>query len=346
MTILVTGAAGFIGFHLANRLAREGHRVVALDNLNDYYAVSLKKARLAQLEGPCIETIDVADLPALEALFARERFTRVVHLAAQAGVRHSVTHPHEYGRSNMIGFLNVLDVCTRFNVEHLLYASSSSVYGRQETLPFRESDPVDRPASLYAASKRANEMMAYSYADLHRLPATGLRFFTVYGPWGRPDMAPSLFAERLMRGEPIDIFNHGQMARDFTFVDDIVESIVRLIPKAPGAAGETPHAIYNVGRGEPVSLLSFVELLERALGVTAHKRFKPMQPGDVERTWADTSALQAVTGYRPQVSLEVGIERFVDWIKRYHGAGSGAVRVPRRPRVAGPVMRDLHSVRV
>ncbi|GHB27078.1 NAD-dependent epimerase/dehydratase family protein [Salinicola rhizosphaerae] len=319
MNILVTGAAGFIGFHLADRLARDGHRVVALDNLNDYYAVSLKRARLDQLSGPVIETTDIADLPALEALFRRERFTHVVNLAAQAGVRHSVEHPHEYGRSNLIGFLNLLDVCKRFEIEHLLYASSSSVYGRQETLPFKETDPVDRPASLYAATKRADEMMAYSYADLHRLPSTGMRFFTVYGPWGRPDMAPCLFAGALLNGNPIDIFNHGRMARDFTYIDDVVESIVRLLPLAPGEDAGAPHEIYNVGRGEPVALLDFVELLERTLGIQATKRFRDMQPGDIERTWADTHKLQSMIDFKPQVSLEVGIERFVAWLKDYEG---------------------------
>ncbi|WP_251976573.1 SDR family NAD(P)-dependent oxidoreductase [Salinicola avicenniae] len=319
MNILVTGAAGFIGFHLADRLARDGHRVVGVDNLNDYYSTALKQARWGRLRHLRVETLDIADLPAMESLFARERFTHVVHLAAQAGVRHSVTHPHAYSHSNLTGFLNVLDLCQRYAVEHLLYASSSSVYGRQATLPFRETDPADHPASIYAATKRANEMMAYSYADLHRLPATGMRFFTVYGPWGRPDMAPCLFAGSLLRGEPIEIFNHGRMARDFTYIDDVVESIVRLLPRAPSREGLAPHEIYNIGRGSPVALLDFVETLERTLGIAAIKRFKPMQPGDVERTWADTQKLQATVGYTPTVSLETGIRSFVDWLLDYRG---------------------------
>ncbi|WP_110647303.1 SDR family NAD(P)-dependent oxidoreductase [Salinicola peritrichatus] len=319
MKILVTGAAGFIGFHLADRLARDGHDIVALDNLNDYYAVSLKQARLEQLSGVPFHAVDIADLPALEKLFARERFSHVVHLAAQAGVRHSVEHPHQYGHSNLTGFLNLLDLCRRYRIEHLLYASSSSVYGRQETLPFRETDPCDRPASIYAATKRANELMAYSYADLHRLPATGMRFFTVYGPWGRPDMAPCLFAASLLRGEPIDVFNHGRMARDFTYIDDVVECIVRLLPLAPDGRGGTPHDIYNLGRGEPVALLDFVETLERALDIPAIRHFKQMQPGDIERTWADTGKLRSAIDYTPRVPLERGIERFVAWLLDYRG---------------------------
>ncbi|WP_110709986.1 SDR family NAD(P)-dependent oxidoreductase [Salinicola sp. CR57] len=319
MKILVTGAAGFIGFHLADRLAREGHSVVALDNLNDYYAVSLKQARRERLTGIPFHRMDIADLESLETLFARERFTHVVNLAAQAGVRHSVEHPHEYGRSNLTGFLNLLDVCKRHDIEHLLYASSSSVYGRQKTLPFRETDPVDQPASIYAATKRANEMMAYSYADLHRLPATGMRFFTVYGPWGRPDMAPCLFASSLLRGEPIEIFNHGRMARDFTYIDDVVECIVRLLPHAPhpDADRPAPHEIYNLGRGKPVALLDFVDTLEKRLGVDATRHFKQMQPGDVERTWADTHKLRSVIDYTPRVSLEEGIDQFVTWLLDY-----------------------------
>jgi UDP-glucuronate 4-epimerase len=325
MNILVTGAAGFIGFHLASRLASDGHRVVALDNLNDYYAVSLKQARVEQLDGVPFHRIDIADLASLEALFARERFTHVVNLAAQAGVRHSVEHPHEYGHSNLTGFLNLLDVCKRHDIEHLLYASSSSVYGRQRTLPFRETDPVDQPASIYAATKRANEMMAYSYADLHQLPSTGMRFFTVYGPWGRPDMAPCLFAASLLRGEPIDIFNHGRMARDFTYIDDVIECIVRLLPltpkpaPAPNAERRAPHEIYNLGRGKPIALLDFVATLETRLGVTATKHFKQMQPGDMERTWADTHKLQSLIHYTPQVTLEQGIDRFVGWLLDYRG---------------------------
>ncbi|WP_110633575.1 NAD-dependent epimerase/dehydratase family protein [Salinicola salarius] len=317
MKILVTGAAGFIGFHLTLRLVNDGPAVVALDNLNDYYAVSLKGARLERLGDVPFHTIDIADLKALDALFAQERFTHVVHLAAQAGVRYSVDHPHEYGLSNLTGFLNILDVCNRYQVEHLLYASSSSVYGRQETLPFRETDAANQPASIYAASKRANEMMAYSYADLHRLPATGMRFFTVYGPWGRPDMAPCMFAASLLRDEPIDVFNHGRMARDFTYIDDVVECIVRLLPLPPRGQDSAPHEIYNLGRGEPVALLDFVETLECAMGATATKHFKQMQLGDIEKTWADTEKLRSVIHYTPQISLEVGIERFVAWLENH-----------------------------
>lgn len=317
MRILVTGGAGFIGAHLAARLVREGHHVVALDNFNDYYAVSLKRARVAQVSELQVSTIDMGDLATLEALFARERFSHVVHLAAQAGVRHSVNHPHVYGHSNLTGFLNLLDLCHRYRIEHLLYASSSSVYGRQAHLPFQENDPVDCPASLYAATKRANEMMAYSYADLHRLASTGMRFFTVYGPWGRPDMAPCLFADRLLRGDPIDVFNHGRMARDFTYIDDVVECIVRLLPRIPSSEAHAPHELYNVGRGEPAPLLGFIDALADALGVVAKKRFTPMQAGDIERTWADTTKLRNAIGYVPQVSLETGIERFVEWLQHH-----------------------------
>ncbi|WP_110655771.1 SDR family NAD(P)-dependent oxidoreductase [Salinicola halimionae] len=323
MKILVTGAAGFIGFHLADRLVREGHNVVALDNLNDYYAVSLKQARVEQLSGVPFHRIDISDLASLETLFTRERFTHVVNLAAQAGVRHSVDHPHEYGHSNLTGFLNLLDVCKRHDVEHLLYASSSSVYGRQKTLPFRETDPVDQPASIYAATKRANEMMAYSYADLHRLPSTGMRFFTVYGPWGRPDMAPCLFAASLLRGDPIELFNHGRMARDFTYIDDVIECIVRLLPLPPKPAPtpnlerRAPHEIYNLGRGKPIALLDFVDTLEKRLGTTAIRHFKQMQPGDVEQTWADTHKLRSLIHYTPQVTLEQGIDHFVTWLLEY-----------------------------
>ncbi|WP_106476333.1 SDR family NAD(P)-dependent oxidoreductase [Phytohalomonas tamaricis] len=313
MKILVTGAAGFIGFHLVRRLLDDGIEVVGVDNLNSYYSVALKQARLAMLPEAAFRRIDVADRDTLEALFVTEGFSHVIHLAAQAGVRHSITHPYGYGTSNLVGFLNILEACRHHDVRHLLYASSSSVYGRNDTLPFKESDRVDQPASLYAATKRANELMAQSYADLYGLKSTGLRFFTVYGPWGRPDMAPWLFAERILRGEPIDIFNNGEMARDFTYIDDVIEAMVRLVMQCPEQ--QPPHRILNIGRGKPMALLDFITTLEQALGREAYKNWLPMQQGDVERTWADTSALEAVTGFVPKVSLAEGVTQFANWFK-------------------------------
>ncbi|OHV07610.1 NAD-dependent epimerase/dehydratase family protein [Kushneria phosphatilytica] len=318
MKVLVTGAAGFIGGWLMQRLQQKGIDAVGIDNFSDYYSVTYKRARLEALGVTPCHTLLIEDQPGLEALFAREHFTHVIHLAAQAGVRYSVEHPYVYGDANLSGFLNVLDTCRRHGIEHLIYASSSSVYGRSEASVFREDDRVDTPASLYAATKRANELMARSYADLHGMAATGLRFFTVYGPWGRPDMAPMLFARSLMNGRPIEVFNHGRMARDFTWIGDVVEGITRLIDCRPGPDSHGAcHAIYNIGRGAPTELMRFIELLEQSLGHQSERHWRPMQPGDVERTWADTSRLEAVTGFSPQVSLSEGIAHFAAWCHAY-----------------------------
>lgn len=331
MKFLVTGAAGFIGFHTARRLCAEGHDVVGIDNLNDYYSVELKQARLAQLDGLPnfhFHTLDITDRDALFGLFAREGFQRVIHLAAQAGVRYSVERPEVYVESNISGFLTVLEACRHFHPEHLVYASSSSVYGLNDKLPFATEDPVDRPASLYAATKRANELMAYTYAHLYGIPSTGLRFFTVYGPWGRPDMALFKFTDAILQGRPIDIYNNGLMSRDFTYIDDIVEGIVRVQARPPlappHAQGGTPHSrvpskLYNIGRGAPIKLLDFIESLEAALGIEAQKNFLPLQPGDVERTWADVDELAELIDYRPATSLHTGVANFVNWYRAYYG---------------------------
>ncbi|HEF4762064.1 TPA: SDR family NAD(P)-dependent oxidoreductase [Pseudomonas putida] len=323
MTVLVTGAAGFIGFHTARRLCREGVEVVGLDNLNDYYDVALKQARLKELEslpGFSFRHMDVVDKPALLALFEEFRFTEVVHLAAQAGVRYSLDNPDVYGQSNLVGFLNVLEACRQHRPEHLIYASSSSVYGSNGKLPFCVEDPVDHPVSLYAASKRANELLAHSYCHLYGLKASGLRFFTVYGPWGRPDMALFKFTEAILNGQPIDIYNRGEMARDFTYIDDIVESIVRLRirPPVPQAPDRGCNRLFNIGRGEPVALLDFVDCLELALDRQATRNFMPLQAGDVVRTWADVSALTAWIDFRPQVSVATGVGEFVKWYRRFY----------------------------
>lgn len=330
--ILVTGAAGFIGFHVARRLLREGHTVTVVDNVNDYYDPALKEARLAVLQREAgqlrLHRMDVADQPALLAAFAEAAPTHVVHLAAQAGVRHSLRHPEPYVDSNVVGFLNVLMGCQRHRVQHLVYASSSSVYGANATLPFVESATTAHPTSLYAATKRANELMAHAWSHLHGLPTTGLRFFTVYGPWGRPDMALFLFTKAMLEGRPIQVFNHGDMSRDFTFIDDVTDAVLRVLfqPAQPSAAGHAdpassagPFRIFNVGNGRPVQLLAFIRALERSLGVTATLDLQPMQPGDVPATWADTSALQAATGWSSQTSVEDGIAAFVDWYRRDYG---------------------------
>lgn len=330
MKYLVTGAAGFIGFHLSRRLCADGHQVVGIDNLNDYYAVSLKEARLARLTslpGFRFERCDLADRPAMATLFAREQFERVIHLGAQAGVRYSLDNPFAYSESNLTGMLTVLEGCRQQGVGHLIYASSSSVYGLNSEMPFKTSDPVDHPVSLYAASKKANELMAHSYAHLYGLPTTGLRFFTVYGPWGRPDMALFKFVRAILSGEPIDIYNQGQLSRDFTYIDDIIEGLVRIADRPPsgdpawqGAADSSPapYRIYNIGHGSPVRLLDFVEAIERAVGRPAIRNLLPMQPGDVYATWADTESLFAATGYRPTVGLEQGVGAFVDWYRDYY----------------------------
>lgn len=333
MTILVTGCAGFIGFFACRALLARGNRVVGIDNLNDYYDVQLKRDRLRQLQDHPdfrFEQIDVADVAAVTALFGAERFGAVLHLAAQAGVRYSLVNPAAYTHSNLVGFANVLEASRRSDVGHLVYASTSSVYGGNRKLPFSETDPVDHPVSFYAATKKANELMAHSYSHLFGLPTTGLRFFTVYGPWGRPDMSPMLFARAIVEGRPIEVFNHGDMTRDFTYVEDIVEGAIRVLdqpaqpdpsfdPMAPDAAtGAAPWRIYNIGNHQSVNLLTYIETLERQLGCTTEKVFKPMQPGDVKDTYADTERLHAAVGFAPSTPLEEGLGRFAAWFKDYY----------------------------
>jgi UDP-glucuronate 4-epimerase len=323
MTVLVTGAAGFIGFHTVKRLCEQGLEVVGIDNLNDYYSVALKHARLKELRalsGFRFQTLDIVDKPALMTLFKENRFTDVIHLAAQAGVRYSLDNPDVYAQSNLTGFLNVLEACRHHRPDHLIYASSSSVYGTNSKLPFSVEDAVDHPVSLYAASKRANELMAHSYCHLYGLQASGLRFFTVYGPWGRPDMALFKFTDAILSDRPIDLYNEGLMSRDFTYIDDIVESIVRLRPRPPlpENAGEGVNRIFNIGRGTPVALLDFVECLEAALGRPARRNLMPMQAGDVHRTWADVSALAQWVDFRPHVTVEAGVGQFVKWYRHFY----------------------------
>ncbi|WP_018928218.1 NAD-dependent epimerase [Pseudomonas umsongensis] len=323
MTVLVTGAAGFIGYHTVKRLCQEGLEVVGIDNLNDYYSVELKHARLKELEslpGFRFQALDIVDKPALMALFKEHAFTEVVHLAAQAGVRYSLDNPDVYAQSNLVGFLNVLEACRQHRPAHLIYASSSSVYGTNSKMPFCVEDAVDHPISLYAASKRANELLAHSYCHLYGLKASGLRFFTVYGPWGRPDMALFKFTEAILKGLPIDIYNHGQMSRDFTYVDDIVESVARLRskPPVPNEPGAGVNRIFNIGRGQPVPLLEFVDCLESALGIKAQRNFMPLQAGDVIKTWADISALAEWVDFRPQVAVETGVAEFVKWYRHFY----------------------------
>ena len=324
MKILVTGSAGFIGMHTALRLLRDGHDVVGADNLIPYYDVKLKHARLEQLRHPCFAQLDVdlADATATRALFDSERVDRVVHLAAQPGVRHSLVDPHAYTTNNITAFLNVLEGCRHHQVSHLVYASSSSVYGANASLPFSEDQRADHPVSLYAATKRANEMMAHSYSHLFGIPSTGLRFFTVYGPWGRPDMSPIGFARAIMAGQPIDVFNYGKMQRDFTYVDDIVEGVVRtlMIPPQPDPESGARHAIYNIGNHEAIALDVYIDTLAKALGKPVVKNYQPMQPGDVPATYADTSRLKALTGFAPSTPLAAGIARFVEWYKSYYGS--------------------------
>jgi UDP-glucuronate 4-epimerase len=326
MKVLVTGSAGFIGMHTAARLLADGATVVGVDNLNPYYDVQLKRARLARLRHPHFRQVesDLTDSAAVLALFRQERFDRVVHLAAQPGVRHSLVDPHAYTANNITGFLNVLEGARHFPVAHFVYASSSSVYGATSTLPFSEEQCADHPVSLYAATKRANELMAHSYSHLFGIPATGLRFFTVYGPWGRPDMSPIGFAHAIVRGEPIKVFNHGKMRRDFTYVDDIVEGVVRTLalPPQPSASGAR-HALYNIGNHEAVGLEDYIDTLAKALGRPVRKDYQPMQPGDVPATYADTSRLQALTGFMPSTPLAAGIARFVAWYEEYYGVKPG-----------------------
>jgi UDP-glucuronate 4-epimerase len=339
--VLVTGAAGFIGMHVAQALLRRGDEVVGIDSLNGYYDVALKRARLAQLlaiDGFRFVRLDIADTAAVNACFAGCRFDHVVHLAAQAGVRHSVTHPHAYAQANLVGFLNVLEGCRHHGIRHLVYASSSSVYGGNTKMPFAEQDAADHPVSLYAATKRANELMAHSYCHLYGLPATGLRFFTVYGPWGRPDMSYFKFTDAVLAGKPIAVFNHGRMSRDFTYIDDIVDGLLAVLDTPPAAnAGvcdgdaspatsiSAPYRVLNIGSHAPVPLMDFIAALERALGRRAKLDLQPMQPGDVEATYADVSALQALTGStRAAMPIEDGVQRFVDWYRRYHGLAATA----------------------
>ena len=331
--ILVTGTAGFIGSHVAHRLLARGERIVGLDNLNDYYDVSLKKARLARLEqqsGYQHIHADLADRDAMERVFEQHRPARVVHLAAQAGVRYAATNPHAYTRSNVTGFLHVLEGCRHFPVEHLVYASTSSVYGANTRMPFSEHHPTEHPLTLYAATKKTNEMMAHSYSHLYAIPATGLRFFTVYGPWGRPDMALFLFTRAILAGEPIKVFNHGHHKRSFTYIDDIVEGVVRTLDKPATAnsdwTGDTPdpasssapHRLFNIGNEQPVELLRYIEVLEKCLGRKARMDMMPLQPGDVPDTEADVTELKTNVGYQPVVSVEEGVARFVDWYRDYY----------------------------
>jgi UDP-glucuronate 4-epimerase len=323
MRVLITGMAGFIGHAVARRLSGQGHEIIGVDNLNDYYDVTLKQARLADLDS-CqdvrFQPLELADREAVAALFASERFDRVIHLAAQAGVRYSLENPHAYVDSNLVAHVNILEGCRQTGVEHLVYASSSSVYGENETVPFATGDRVDRPISLYAATKKANELMSHTYSHLYELPTTGLRFFTVYGPWGRPDMAMFKFTRAILEGEPIQVYNHGDMYRDFTYIDDIVEGVVRVLDVVPARAeAGAPYVLYNIGHGSPVQLMEFVRAIERATGREAQCDFQPMQPGDVPRTWADTEALFAATGYQPCIGVDEGVRRFVEWYRGYYG---------------------------
>ncbi len=331
--VLVTGAAGFIGYHLSEALLARGDEVVGLDNLNDYYSVELKQARLERLTthaGFRFTRTDLADEEAMKVVFAEGRFDAVVNLAAQAGVRYSLENPGSYVRSNLVGFVNVLEGCRHNGVKHFVYASSSSVYGANTTMPFSVHHNVDHPVSLYAASKKSNELMAHSYSHLYRLPTTGLRFFTVYGPWGRPDMALFLFTKAILAGEPINVFNHGKMSRDFTYVDDIVRGVVATIDRIPepnpewsGAAPDpgssaAPYRIYNIGNNQPIELMTMIETLERSLGKVAEKNMMPMQPGDVQATYADVEDLVRDMGFCPATPIDVGIQRFVDWYESYY----------------------------
>jgi len=333
MTILVTGAAGFIGFHLARRLLQQEQSVVGLDNVNDYYDVSLKQARLDELNklrGFRFVRLDIAERDELDRLFAASKFDVVVNLAAQAGVRYSLVNPHAYIRSNIDGFVNILEACRRNSVKHLIYASSSSVYGAVTKMPFSVHQNVDHPVSLYGASKKANELLAHSYSHLFGLPTTGLRFFTVYGPWGRPDMAMFIFTRAILADEPIQIFNHGRMERDFTYIDDIVEGVVRLVDRPPipnanwsgddpdPATSAAPYRVYNIGNNRPESVMHLVEILERCLGRKAVKELTPMQPGDVPATYADVDDLARDIGFAPQTPLETGVERFVEWYRSFY----------------------------
>ncbi|EIC85556.1 NAD-dependent epimerase [Serratia sp. M24T3] len=333
MNYLVTGAAGFIGYFVCQRLLAEGHQVTGLDNLNDYYDVNLKLARLKQMEdkpGFTFIKLDLADRSGMAALFAENKFDRVIHLAAQAGVRYSIDNPLAYVDANLVGFVNVLEGCRHNKIQHLLYASSSSVYGMNRKQPFDTQDNVDHPISLYAATKKANELMAHTYSHLYGLPTTGMRFFTVYGPWGRPDMALFKFTKAILADQSIDVYNHGEMRRDFTYIDDVTESIIRLqgiIPKPQphwtvesgnGSQSSAPYVLYNIGNNNPIKLMTYIEALESALGVVAKKNMMPMQPGDVHETSSDSMPLYEATGFKPKTQVLEGVKNFVDWYKDYY----------------------------
>lgn len=333
MKYLVTGAAGFIGAATSQKLLAQGHSVVGIDNLNDYYDVNLKHARLAQFEQHENFTfikLDIADRVEMTELFTSEKFDRVIHLAAQAGVRYSIENPNAYADSNLVGHLNILEGCRHNNVQHLVYASSSSVYGLNEKTPFETTDSVDHPVSFYAATKKANELMAHSYSHLYNLPTTGLRFFTVYGPWGRPDMAPFIFTKKMLDGDTIDINNNGDMWRDFTYIDDIVEGVVRVADRVPKrnenwkvetgspASSSAPFKVYNIGHGSPINLMKFIEAIESELDIEAKKNFREMQAGDVYKTYADTQDLFAATGYKPAVGIEQGVSELISWYKGFY----------------------------
>ena len=334
MKFLVTGAAGFIGFHTCKRLLEAGHKVVGLDNMNDYYDVNLKQARLDLLQSSLFSfhKVELADREGIARLFAEEKFNRVIHLAAQAGVRYSLENPHAYADSNLIGYLNILEGCRHHKVEHLLYASSSSVYGLNRKMPFSTDDSVDHPVSLYAATKKANELMAHTYSHLYGIPTTGLRFFTVYGPWGRPDMALFKFTKAMLEGKSIDVYNYGKMKRDFTYVDDIVEAIVRVqdvipqpnpewtVENGSPANSSAPYRVYNIGNSSPVELMDYITALEEALGMEAEKNMMPIQPGDVLETSADTKPLYDLVGFKPQTTVKEGVQNFVHWYKEYYKA--------------------------
>ncbi len=333
MKILITGAAGFIGSQLAGRLLERGDEVVGIDNLNDYYDPELKKARLARTQdhpGFTALNVNIEDRPVMAEIFATHKFDGVVNLAAQAGVRYSLENPHAYIDTNIVGFMNVLEGCRHNEVKHLVYASSSSVYGSNTKMPFSVHDNVDHPVSIYAATKKANELMAHTYSHLYRLPTTGLRFFTVYGPWGRPDMALFLFTRKILAGEPIDVFNYGKHRRDFTYIDDIVEGVIRTLDRIPqpnpnwtgdnpdSATSTAPFRIYNIGNNQPIELMHYIEVLEKCLGKKAEKNLLPLQPGDVPDTYADVQDLVLDTGYKPDTSVEDGVARFVDWYRDYY----------------------------
>ena len=331
---LVTGVAGFIGFHLARRLLKDSYQVVGIDNINPYYDIALKEARLEELKDQPNFTffkMDLVDRKQLERLFARQEFEVVVNMAAQAGVRYSIENPFAYVDSNLVGFVNLLECCRHYNIKHFVFASSSSVYGANTTMPFSVHHNVDHPVSLYAATKKANELMAHTYSHLYRLPSTGLRFFTVYGPWGRPDMALFLFTRAILEDQPLKVFNHGKMQRDFTYIDDIIEGVVRVLSRLPqpnpnwsGAepdpgTSSAPYKIYNIGNNNPVELIKFIEVIEAALGKRAQKEFMDLQPGDVVATYADVDDLMQDVGFKPATPIEVGVERFVKWFKDFYG---------------------------